>query len=427
MRYIKIKNNGIIDPEALYLLGGSTKRNDSSKIGQFGSGNKYALAFLLRNDYEVKVFGGINEIKIETKAQEWRGSDWNVVYINGEKTSITTEMGKDWKFWQAIREIYCNAIDEGGCSMDFVQTINPAENETHFYIDTKKDVTEFVSNFDNYFATNKKVLFECELGRILEKTGTKANIYRKGVKCFISNKTSVFDYDFNEIDIDENRLVKYFWEVEEKIWGLLYACTKKDVILSVLHNSSNHEYMEGCLSDVSTLNASVVSDEFRDCLRSINLAPYGYAGLLKDDEIHNHVIVPTKVFKSVRALIPDENVGDKFKVNIKGALYREIEITPLYEATIKEAQYFLKECGLEISYPIIAAMFDNKDILGCAMKEQIILSDVCLERGVNEVVNTIIEEYIHLKYKVADETRAFQTAIITEFVSYLKKHNSFLI
>jgi len=427
MKYIKIKNNGLIEPEALHLVGASTKRNDSSKIGQFGSGNKYALAYLLRNGYEVRVFGGKKEITIETKPQEWRGSEWNVVYINGEKTSITTEMGKDWQFWQAIREIYCNAIDEGGCRMDFVSDIDPVDNETHFYIDTKKDVTEFVSNFDNYFATNKKVLFECSLGRILEKSGTKANIYRKGVRCFNANKTSVFDYDFNDIDIDENRLVKYFWEVEEKIWGLIYQCDKKDIILNVFHNSANMEYMEGCLSDISTINSSTVSDQFRECLSSINLAPRGYAGLLKSDEVHNHIIVPTKIFKSVRALIPDENVGDKFKVNIKGALYREIEINPLYEATIKEAQYFLKECGMDVDYEIIVAMFDCKEIMGCAMNEKIILSDVCLEKGVNEVVNTIIEEYIHLKYKVADETRAFQTAIITEFVSYLKKHNSFLI
>lgn len=427
MKYIKIKNNGIIEPEALHLVGASTKRNDSTKIGQFGSGNKYALAYLLRNGYEVKVFGGKQEITIETKPQEWRGAEWNVVYINGEKTSITTEMGKDWQFWQAIREIYCNAIDEGGCRMDFVSEVDPMDNETHFYIDTKKDVTEFVSNFDNYFATNKKVLFECSLGRILEKSGTKANIYRKGVRCFNANKTSVFDYDFNDIDIDENRLVKYFWEVEEKIWGLIYQCDKKDVILNVLHNSANMEYMEGCLSDISTINGSNVSDSFRECLTSINLAPHGYAGLLKPDEVHNHIIVPTKIFKSVRALIPDENVGDKFKVNIKGALYREIEINELYTATIKEAQYFLKECGMEVNYGIIVAMFDCKEIMGCAMGEKIILSDVCLERGVNEVVNTIIEEYIHLKYKVLDETRAFQTAIITEFVSYLKKHNSFLI
>ncbi len=98
MKYIKIKNIGLIEPQALYLVGASTKRNDFSKIGQFGSGNKYALAFFLRNGYEVKVFSGLNEIKIETRKETFRDHDFNVIYVNGEKSSITTEMGKDWVF-----------------------------------------------------------------------------------------------------------------------------------------------------------------------------------------------------------------------------------------------------------------------------------------------------------------------------------------
>lgn len=427
MKYIRIKNIGEIEPQALHLVGASTKRNDRTKIGQFGSGNKYALAYFLRNQYEVKVFAGKNEITIETKKDTFRDNEFDVIYINNEKTSITTQMGKDWQFWQAIREIYCNALDEGGCTMDFVQRMEPHDNETHFYIDTKKDVTEFVSNFDNYFATNKKVLFECPIGRILEKSGTTANIYRKGVRCFNAKTTSVFDYDFNEIEIDENRLVKYFWETEEKIWDLIYQCDKIDIILAVLHNSGNRDYIEGCLSDVSTINSSRASEEFKNALKMINLAPAGFAGLLKADEVHNHVIIPTKIFNSVRSLIPEENIGDKFKVNRKGAMYREIEPTELYKATIKEALYFFSECDINIEYPIKVAIFDCKDIMGCAIGGEIVLSDVGLERGVNEVVNTIVEEYIHIKYDVRDETRGFQTAIITEFISYMKKKNAFLI
>src|ERR1700748_1736186 len=289
MKYIKIKNSGVIEPQALYLIGASTKVNDNTKIGQFGSGNKYAIAFFLRNGYELKIFSGKTEIILETKTEIFREKEFEVLYVNSEKTSITTQMGKDWQFWQAIREIYCNAIDEGDCSMDFVQTISPEENETHFYIDTKKDVTEFVSNFNNYFSTSKKVLFECSIGKILEKTGKTANIYRKGVKCFNTNKSSVFDYDFTDISIDDNRLVKYFWETEEKIWNLIYKCDNPEVIMSILHNCNSNEFIEGCLSDISTINATVASETFKECLKKINFAPSGYAGLLKQDEVHNHV------------------------------------------------------------------------------------------------------------------------------------------
>lgn len=427
MKYIRIKNDGVIEPQALHLVGASTKRNDTSKIGQFGSGNKYALAYLIRNGYEVKVFAGTKEITLETKLEVFRGQDFNVIYVNGEKTSITTEMGKDWKFWQAIREVYCNAIDEGGFSLDFVQEIQPEEGVTHFYIDTKKDVMEFMSNFDNYFATNKRVLFECDAGRILEKTGTDANLYRKGIRCLNTNKTSVYDYDLADITVDEDRLVSYSWQVEEKIWDLIYRCDNEEVIKQILHNAANTDYLESCISDFSTISSSNISDVFKETLSNMNLAPSGFAGLLDPDEQHNHVILPTKIFQSVRGVIGDENVGSKFKVNKSGGIFREIKPNKLYEATINKAALFFKEVGFSIPYEVKVALFDEKNIYGCAHDGKIILSDICIEKGINEVVNTIIEEFIHLKYGAKDKTRAFQTAAIDELISYMKKSNSYVI
>lgn len=51
--YLKIENEGTVPVEAFTLIGASSKRDDSSKIGMFGSGNKYALAYLLRNNYGI--------------------------------------------------------------------------------------------------------------------------------------------------------------------------------------------------------------------------------------------------------------------------------------------------------------------------------------------------------------------------------------
>ena len=48
--YLIIRNKGIIVEEAITLLGASSKRDDDSKIGYFGSGLKYALACFLRNN-----------------------------------------------------------------------------------------------------------------------------------------------------------------------------------------------------------------------------------------------------------------------------------------------------------------------------------------------------------------------------------------
>ena len=54
MKYLKIVNKGEIYEKAFTLIGASTKRGDDSKIGFFGSGLKYAMAVLLRNEIHFK-------------------------------------------------------------------------------------------------------------------------------------------------------------------------------------------------------------------------------------------------------------------------------------------------------------------------------------------------------------------------------------
>ena len=59
---MNIINAGEIEPEAFTLMGASTKRGDENMIGRFGSGLKYAICYLIRNDIEFKIFSGKQEI-----------------------------------------------------------------------------------------------------------------------------------------------------------------------------------------------------------------------------------------------------------------------------------------------------------------------------------------------------------------------------
>lgn len=55
-KFLEIKSKGKIDVQAFSLIGASSKRNDNSKIGMYGSGNKYAISTLLRKEIENAVF-----------------------------------------------------------------------------------------------------------------------------------------------------------------------------------------------------------------------------------------------------------------------------------------------------------------------------------------------------------------------------------
>ena len=429
MKYLKIKNNGIIDEKSLYLLGASTKRDDSTKIGMFGSGNKYALAFLLRNNYDLSIYAGLEKISISYEVESLLGKEFKSIVVNGRNTGITTEFGKDWELWQAIREIYCNAIDEGGQTMEYVQEVTPKDNETHFYISTRPEISNFFANYDSYFGDQKEVLFENKNGKILKKHDENANIYRRGVKCLNTKKNSIFDYDFPNIDIDENRLIKHSWTIDEHIWRLFYSCTDKELIKLMLHNDSDN-LLEKSIAEWSDLSASNVSEEFKEVLREMKICNRSMAGYLSDEERLQFTLLPNKVFNSIRGLLDNENLGDRFKT-VGSVLYREFYPSAIHLANLEKAKSFFKDCEYEepILNQINFGIFDSEKTLAIADLENdcMILSKRVLEMGVQDIVSAIIEEYIHLKYKCHDETRAMQNAFIEEMVLILKIKNCVLV
>ena len=291
------------------------------------------------------------------------------------------------------------------------------------------EMMKFISNFDSYFTTNKKLLFECKEGRIYEHNGDKANIFRKGIRCYDFHSNSIYDYDFNEIEINESRVITSAWDAYAKMWRIIFQCTNKEVIKKILMNLNNDDNcFELNLYDISGA-ARNISSEFKEVLSELKLVPSGYAGMLDSRELLGCTIVPTKFYRGIEDIIEDVNKASVFQSTAHGHFFKEFEPDPLQEATLKKVTDFLEEAGFNVPYDIIIARFANKDILGAANIEKslIYVSDVCLTRGVNEVVNTIIEEFIHIKYQASDETRKFQDAIIAEFIDYMKMKNAYVL
>ena len=212
-KYLKIVNNGLMHNEDLTLVGSSTKRGATDKIGQYGSGNKFALAYYLRNDILPIIYSGKRKIDIDCEIVLHRDSPIRVLTVDGQKTSITAGMGElDWKAWMALRETISNAIDEGGfemttCFYDDENQLEYCDGKTTIYIPLSKEISDIVINWDHYFAFDRKHDYANEVGRIFFKQEeSPSNIYRRGIRCYDSVTKRMFDIDFNNIEINESRV-----------------------------------------------------------------------------------------------------------------------------------------------------------------------------------------------------------------------------
>ena len=153
--YMEFSNKGEVEINAFKLLGASTKRGQNGKIGFFGTGLKYAIALMLREDIKFKVYVGTKEVKLGVRKTAFGGTKVGVITVNGEKTSMTTDAGIDWKPWFAIREIYSNALDEGG-AMELSDTFNPEAGKTKIYVEMSEKLGDVSSNWQSYFTMKRE-------------------------------------------------------------------------------------------------------------------------------------------------------------------------------------------------------------------------------------------------------------------------------
>lgn len=424
--YLLIQNSGEIESEALSLIGASTKRDNQTKIGMFGSGNKYAIAYLLRNRIGVRIFSGTEEIEITTKERNFRGMDFDQILVRGQETSLTTDMGPKWELWQAIREIYSNAKDEEDAQIKVVHDgVSPIPGKTQFYIEYTNEVMDFFRDIDIYFSDNRKEIYRNEHGAIYNRMGDSMNLYRKGIRCYPKKQTSAFDYNFENIDITEDRIIKWSYEALECIWKLLFSCDDLYVIRKILFTAPREGY-EFALGAYTSLDFGLKPTRaWVEALNGKKICPFYYHVLLSSEEAKDVVFLPVLICNALMEAYPDEIKEVSFSKSSDGIVFKPHTMTEYCMQAIKQATDFLEECRFDVPYEIEVVHFSDSTIMGSCHNGKILLSRICLEKGTSYVVNTIIEEYIHIKHGVNDKTREFQDAAIGELVAYMEKTNSY--
>lgn len=424
-QFIKIESKGIIDQNAFILLGASTKREDGTKIGFFGSGLKYSIAFLLRKQIEFRVFAEYREIKFNTKPTAFREKSFDVICINEQETSMTTEMGIDWEPWFVLREIYCNALDEGESAISTVNEdeVLPIEDKTVFYILVTPEFRAILNDWKLYFSERRKdILHQDKDGSRIFAGGDKLIVYRKGIRClFGDNQKCLFNYDLQWVEINESRTIKSEWSFKWDLCRRLQQMKNHNVIAQIL-NGVNDVWEKGLGWDCST---DEYSEAWLEVINNKTLVPYENAGFwdeyLKKDPM-DYIIIPGTLVKGLKTRFAEKVrvIGDVDGVSGTGEFKLIPSLSKRQQSLLDDSVDFLKGAGYEVQYPIKVVDFTAKDLLGQAKDKTILLSVKLFEKGRRELVAGIIEEQEHLVTGFSDETRAFQNHFINKYISALE-------
>jgi len=427
-RYLEIKSFGHIDTQAFSLIGASTKRGDSGKIGLYGSGNKYSIATLLRQNIDFKVFSGEDEISFTTRSQNFRDQNFEVILINGQETSLTTTMGgDDWNTaFAPIREIYSNALDEDSNStIKQVSSFDPENGYTKFYIEMTEGVEHFYKNIHLYFCNhNPKVLYSsASHGSIFENTDNNSfRVFRKGILSHFDPKLkALFHYNFTDLDINESRVVKYVWQIDSRIGQILKTTTNEAIINTLLLqlNGGNAGFVEHKADWNTYTNFSSV---WLNVCKTYKFVPVEFAHLFKPSDVEGRLGLPMKMLKALKSQFDELDIlglgqtekGDFVEVEASTILTDKV-IDAIIKLNNTEYKFRLKD-------PIIKYVhFSDEKVLGLANEGVIYLSTKLDVYGIDEIAKIIIEENEHNITGFEDETREFQNHLFSLYYDKLTR------
>lgn len=422
MKYLRIANDGILDIRLVALMGGTTKANDKFKIGQFGTGLKYTLAFLFRNNLDFRIFAGPEEIKFHLEIEEIRGESFKIICINGHRTSITTRMGLDWKAWMIAREIWCNALDEGGADWEITQSAAGENGKTIFYIQIDSQIQEVLDNWTKYFIHGIEPMFENKHYAIYPGGSTR-RIYKNGVLIDEEeNMKTMFAYDVKAAELNELREFKghHGYEITHALFD-----SNERVAEYFLENIDETYYEGGDLSyDWWNDRWSPAWEKVIGSAKLIHPKALEHLKEVGADMGGEYVVIPknvftslTKQFSHVSALRAASKIGEFFEDHNESA-----------EKKWKQGLVILEACGYHLhpELKFVFGYFGDKNVQARIHydEKRIYISNTLAQASLHGIISVILEESEHFNTGFRDCTREFQTHWINLYTRELLAKNS---
>lgn len=252
----------VMDLRAITIMGVNSKPNSDNPIGYFGTGLKYAIAILVREGIEPEL--RINDEGTEVRYKfaqardEFRGKTFTFIHMfresirkNGKRAWLrkpevlpfTTELGKNWELWQAFRELYSNTVDEGGSTFESDTVDNTlGEKYTAIVVPGEAFLEEFKNRGDT-FLTDEEVEHCQHSTEAIEYIDRPSQyVYYRGLRVMELPKPSIVTWNLlDNIDLTEDRTVKYTWEVDNRIRSRLRNSTDSEFIEKILNADDHYE------------------------------------------------------------------------------------------------------------------------------------------------------------------------------------------
>lgn len=425
MKYIKIQNQGLLDIRLVSLMGGTTKEGLENKIGFFGTGLKYTLAYMMRNNLSLRIFIGENEVQLSSEIEVINEVEFRILYIDGQRTSITDKMGRDWKPWMILRECWSNAIDEGGHSRRITETVEGDADKTTFYFEMDMQFTNVWNNWNKYFIDEFEPLYSCPAFSIYPATD-KPRIYKQGVLIWESDndRKSIFNYDYKSAMLNELR------ELQTSVSLIMFQCitqlNDKKLITYFLENCHEETY-EGKM-DWDWEMCGKFNEAWKETIGTAKIIHQKAVENIKakglEIDMSGAIVVAQKVYKLLTKTF--EGIGALRVANKVNEFYEIYDAK--MEQKVKEALVILDGCGyyMHPELKFIYGDFGNKEIIAQVDldKKEVMLSTQILTRSLFDLVATLIEENEHFNTGFSDKTRQFQQHFINLFAHTLLEKNS---
>lgn len=388
MPYVIFENPGEIDAAAIRTFGVSVKEGDNP-IGFFGTGLKYAIAILLRTGHSVAVHSGKRKHRFALKDVAIRGENFQVVTMDRQELGFTTQVGKTWELWMAYRELHCNCKDEGGTVFVADQAPKPEAGKTQVVVGGE-DFRHEHDKRSSFILLGEPLL---ELENCQVYPGESRGVFYRGILVHRLPKAEVSRYTYNitaPVELTEDRTAKHPFMFPHMIAGSILGCPDESFLKDVL--SVDNKFFEHHF-------------DFKDIYWGS--AKPGAPFLATVEKLTQHAAGRTSLSAQTVYRAAKRAQLAPAKTTLVGV---ESEI-------LSKAVAFCQTLGFAVdAYPIVVTDALGPNILGMAENDRIYVSRLAFMQGTKRVAGTLIEEFIHLRYKYEDETRGMQEFLLDRLV-----------